>query len=162
MAEIPTPLFPGPIRFPTSNAAVPVSKAGTNMPIDGVRFAAGRVAFLGPFPAFNYASGNLVFTLRSYHETATSGDWVWGVSIVPVHGGDGVDMEALAFETEATQSDSHDGTTAKRPHDTVVTVTDVGSLAAAGEVFVRVERKASGDTIGGNLILFAAHSVHQG
>lgn len=132
---------------------------GTNIPVASYAFDAGTdEAIFLDFDAVQYGSGDLTVELQWYAATATSGAVVWGAQIAAVTPNtDTTDAETDSLSTAATVTDSHLGTTARRRHRAVITLTgaSLDSLAARDDVRLRIYRDADNgaDTLAGNVHL---------
>ncbi len=89
----------------------------------------------------DYASG-LVATVQSKMASATSGDVVWDVRVAAVTSGDAASVNAKAFGSANTATQTVPGT-AGYLVDTSVTVTNADSVAAGDFVVVRLARNGS-------------------
>lgn len=145
-------------QFRSGTAFPQYTKAeGTNAPVTGLAFDAAteEAAFLRT-RASSYGSGNWTLSFDWYADTASSGDVVWGASVAAITPNtDTQDVETKAFATETTVTDSHLGTTGQRAHTISMTVSNLDSVAADDEVYLKVVRKAAaaGDTMTGDAIL---------
>jgi hypothetical protein len=130
---------------------------GTSIPYSGYGFDATTseqifLDFKVPF----YLSGNLTVTLRWYSQTGqTSNAVVWGVQLAALSAGDAQSVLTDALATAQTTTTTVNGT-ARGSTETVVTVTNLDSLAADDTVQMRIYRDAAagGDTMTGDAILF--------
>ena len=89
-------------------------------------------------------------------DTASSGGITYGASLAAITPNvDTQDIETKAFATENTASDTHLGTTGQRQHSFAVTVSNLDSLAADDEVYLRIRRVPAdgGDTMTGDAII---------
>ena len=139
-------------------ASFPAYKTnGTNFPVSGLAYdaAADEHAFW-KFKASNYGAGNLSLILRWYADTASSGDVIWNAAIAAITPDtDTQDVETKALAAVNAVTDSHLGTTGQRVHSCTITISNLDSLAADDEVFLRVSRDADNgsDTLTGDAIL---------
>jgi hypothetical protein len=133
---------------------------GTNFPVSGLAFDAGAdEAAFWKLRANNYGSGNLTLALEWYADTASSGDVVWGAAIAAITPDtDTQDVETDGLATENTVTDSHLGTTGQRVHRASITISNLDSIAADDEVFLRIRRIGTNgsDTMTGDAILLSA------
>jgi hypothetical protein len=131
--------------------------AGTNFPVSVLKFdAAADEAVCWKFRASGYTRGNLTIDTEWYADTASSGDVVWGAAIAAITPNtDTQDVETDAFATENTFTDSHLGTTGQRVHRATITVSNLDSLAADDDVWIRIRRVGSNgsDTMTGDACL---------
>lgn len=131
---------------------------GTNIPYSGYGFDASTseqifVDFKVPF----YLSGNLTVTLRWYSQTGqTSGAVIWGTQIAALTAGDAQSVLTDTLATTNTSSATTVNSTARGSTESIVTVTNLDSLAADDTVQMRVYRDAAagGDTMTGDAIIF--------
>lgn len=151
-----TVYWPFPARSavpPATNFAQIWTAAGTNFPVASYRFdATVEQAVFFDFPAAQYGSGNLTVWLDWYADSATSGVVRWSAQIAAITPDtDTGSVEAKAFAAAATVDDTHLGTTGKRLHRAVITVTALDSLAADDDVRLRIARVAANaaDTMAG-------------
>lgn len=160
MATVYVPLDIGSALFPTSNPGAPVLTQGTNFPVDGIAFdATTQETCFWKFKARSYGSGNLTLTLVWYADTASANGIVFGGAIAVITPDtDTQDVETKAFATETTNSDTHLGTTGQRLHTMTITLSNLDSLAANDEVWLRLRRvPADGsDTMTGDAIVVDA------
>lgn len=108
------------------------------------------------FRAVGYGSGNLTVDIFWVADTATSGNVVWGAAIAAVTPDvDSGSLQSKAFATEATVTDTHLGTNARRLHKATITISSLDSLAADDEVFLRIRRLGgdASDTMVGDALL---------
>jgi hypothetical protein len=130
---------------------------GTTIPYSGYGFDASTseqmfLDFKVPF----YLSGNLTVTLRWYSQTGqTTGAVVWGAQIAALTAGDAQSVLTDALATAQTTTTTVVGT-ARAPTETIITVTNLDSLAADDTVQMRIYRDAAvgGDTMTGDAIIF--------
>jgi hypothetical protein len=159
MADVELMLDPAAAQF-LSTSFPALVKNGTNFPAVGLAFdAAADEAAFWSFQAINYASGNVTVTIYWYADTASTGDVVWGVQLAAITPNtDTQDVETKAFATANTATDTHLGTTGQRLHSVAVTVSNLDSLAADDEVWIRIYRDAdnASDTMTGDAILTGA------
>lgn len=134
------------VRVPSVNFPE-LKQAGTNITVSSCSFdAASTEAVMWVVPYLQaYGSGNITAKLLWYGDTATSGDVVWGVQVAALTPEtDSQDIEADAWATQQTVTDSHLGTTAQRVHTASVTISNLDSVASGDYFAIRVDR------IGGN------------
>jgi hypothetical protein len=96
------------------------------------------------FTADSYGSGNLTLRLRWYAASTTSGTVRWGGAIACIT--PDTDTQAVAtktFATETNTDDAHLGTTATRVHTCDVTISNLDSITAGDEVWLRVARRGA-------------------
>lgn len=137
---------------------------GTNFPVSGLGFdAATQEAAFWKLRAANYGSGSLTLNLLWYADTASSGGVTWGAAIGAITPDtDTQDVETKALATANTVDDTHLGTTGQRLHKCAITITNLDSIAADDEVWLKVYRDvaAANDTMTGDAILVAAELTY--
>ncbi len=156
MATVTQVLDSGAAQF-LSTAFPAAVKNGTNLPVFGLAYdAASDEAAFWLFRAVSYGSGNLTVTVDWYADTASSGDVIWGAQLAAITPDtDTQDVETKALATANTVTDTHLGTTGQRLHRASITVSNLDSLAANDDVWLRIYRDAdaAGDTMTGDAIL---------
>ena len=159
MADVYQQLDPGAAQF-LSTAFPALVKNGANFPVVGLAYdAAADEAAYWEWRAINYASGNVTVGIDWYADTASSGNIVWSVQLAAITPDtDSGDVETKALATANTVTDSHLGTTGQRLHRATVTVSNLDSLAANDEVWIRIARDAdnASDTMTGDAVLVGA------
>lgn len=142
-----------------STGGAALVKNGTNFPAVGLAFdAAADESAYWLFRAVNYGSGNVTVALDWYADTATTNDVVWGAQLAVITPDtDSQDVETKAFATANTVTDTHLGTTGQRLHRASITVSNLDSLAANDDVWLKVFRDAdnASDTMTGDAVLVA-------
>lgn len=156
MANVVLELDPAAAQL-LSTAFPALVRNGTNFPVFALAYdaASDEAAFWG-FRAVNYASGNLTVAIDWYADTATSGDVIWEVQIAAITPDtDSQDTETKALATLNNVTDTHLGTTGQRLHRATVTVSNLDSLAAEDDVWIRVARDANNasDTLTGDALI---------
>lgn len=119
---------------------------GTNFPVSSLAFDAttDETAFLR-WVAINYGSGNITCTIRWYADTASSANVVWGAAVAAITPDtDTQDVETKAFGTANTVQDTHLGTTGQRVHTCAITISNLDSITALDEVWLKIYRDADG------------------
>lgn len=159
MADVEIQLDPAAAQF-LSTGFPALVKNGANFPVLGLAFdAAADEAAFWVFRAVNYASGNVTVDVEWYADTASSGDVVWAVQLAAITPNtDTQDVETKALATANTVTDSHLGTTVQRLHRATVTVSNLDSLAADDDVWIRIARDAdnAADTMTGDAVMVGA------
>lgn len=127
---------------------------GTNFPVEALAFDASTLetAYVR-FRALNYGSGNLTLKISWYADTASSGGIVWGAAIAAITPDtDTQDVETKAFATASTVTDTHLGTTGQRVHTCSITISNLDSVAADDDVWLKIYRDAANgsDTMTGD------------
>ncbi len=152
-------LDPAAAQF-LSSAFPAAVKNGTNFPVFALAYdAASDEAAFWLIRAVNYGSGNLTFALDWYADTATTGDVVLEVQVAAITPDtDTQDVETKALATLNNVTDTHLGTTGQRLHRASVTVSNLDSLAANDDVWIRIARDANNaaDTLAGDVLLVLA------
>lgn len=130
---------------------------GTNFPVMGLAYdAAATETAYWDFPMFAYGSGNITCDLAWYADTASSGVVRWEVQLAAITPEtDTQDVETKAFATAQTVDDTHLGTTGQRLHLATVAISNLDSVAAGDEVWLKVSRLGAhaNDTMTGDVIL---------
>jgi hypothetical protein len=143
--------------YPSVNYAQYKAVSGTNLPVESLAFdAATEEAVFFAFPAINYGSGNLTIRLRWYADTASTGGITFGASLAAITPDlDTTDIEAKAFSSEQTGSDSHLTTTGQRLHEMTITLSNLDNLAAEDWCVLKLARKVAdgGDTMTGDALV---------
>lgn len=156
MATVNQVLDPAAAQF-LSTAFPALGKNGTNFPVMSLAYdAATDEAAFWALRAINYGSGNVTVSIDWYADTASSGDVVWEVQLAAVTPNtDTQDVETKSLATANSATDSHLGTTGQRLHRVDVTVSNLDSLAANDDVWIRVARDANNasDTLTGDALL---------
>lgn len=156
MATVTQILDPGAAQFLSTNFPAAV-RNGTNFPVFGLSYdAATDESAYWLLRAVSYGSGNVTVTVDWYADTATSGDVIWGAQLAAITPDtDTQDTETKALATANTVTDTHLGTTGQRLHRASITVSNLDSIAANDDVWIRLYRNASagGDTMTGDAIL---------
>lgn len=133
---------------------------GTSFPVTGLYYdAAADEAAYWKIQALSYGSGNLTLDLEWYADTATSGDVVWESALAAITPDtDSQDVETKALATVNTVTDTQLGTTAQRIQRATITISNLDSLAARDEVWLRIRRLGSSgsDTMTGDAVLTLA------
>jgi len=157
MATVYQTLTPGSADFLTS-AFPQLVRSGASFPVTGLAYDASIVeAAFWPIRAVNYGSGNLTVDIEWYAAMATSGDVVWAAQVAAMTpDADAQDIETKTLATANTVTDTHLGTVGKRPHRAVVTVTNLDALASQDDVWLRIARNATGNTMAGDAVLVMA------
>lgn len=135
----------GALPVDSTDAMPEIKVAGTNAQIMSLSYdaAADEAAmWIIPYTPVT-GGGNITVKVRWYADTATTGDVVWGGSVLAyTPETDSGDIEADSWATEVTATDSHLGTTAQRIHEAVITVTNLDSYATGDFLCIRVRRDA--------------------
>jgi len=157
MATVTQQFAPASFVLPATAYAQHDVLTGTNFPIHVLAFdAASDEAAHIVFRASNYGSGNLTVAIDWYADSASSGDVVWGAQIAAITPDtDSQDIETDALATASTVTDSHLTTVGQRLHRASITVSNLDSLAADDDVFLRLYRDADNgsDTMTGDALV---------
>jgi hypothetical protein len=136
-----------------------VRNNGTAFTVSGLAYAdsAPEVAFW-KFASFAYGSGNITCDIVWYADTSTTATHgvTWEVAIAAITPGtDTQNVETKAFATAQTGSTDLGTTDAQRLMKTTVTISNLDSLAAGDEVWIKVTRLTSdaNDDLTGDAIL---------
>lgn len=160
MATVRLNLAPEEGQFAASGFPAYVKNQGTNFPVTGLAYDASSTesAFF-KFEPINYGSGAITCDIDWYADTATSGVVRWEVALAAISPNtDSQDVETKAFATAQTVDDTHLGTTGQRVHQATVTISNLDSVAAGDECWLRVARLGgnAADTMTGDAILLSA------
>jgi hypothetical protein len=136
----------------------PTHQLATDHPVDGYSFtkATPSQQFFFEFKAPFYLSGNLTLVIFWYSDTGqTSGAVTWGAQIAAISAGDAQSMLTDTLAT-ATTTTTTVNSTARGPTATVITISNLDSIAADDSVMLRVFRDGSSgaDTMTGGAIPF--------
>lgn len=133
--------------------------AGTNFPVTGLAFdGAGSTIERAywKFEPMSYGSGNITCDIIFYNDLSTAGACVWEVCLAAISPDtDTQDVETKSFATAQTVTKSHPGTTAQRLQRATISISNLDSIAAGDEVWLRVSRLQTdaGDTSTADMIL---------
>jgi hypothetical protein len=157
MATVYQGLFPEEAQFLGTSFAQYVKNNGTNFPISLLAYdaAASEYAFWKWVP-FQYGSGNITCDIVWYADTATSGVVRWEVALAAITTDvDTQDVETKALATALTVDDTHLGTVGQRLHRASVAISNLDSIAAGDECWLRVGRIGgnAADTMAGDALL---------
>jgi len=146
MATIKQQLVPESAFFKTTNFPQYLIRQGTNFPVSILAFddTTDEESFW-KFKASSYGSGNITLIIRWYSPSATSGNVVWEANLAAITPDtDSQNVETKSFATLNFVQDTHLGTTAQRIHTCSITLSNLDSIAADDEVWLRVARDANG------------------
>lgn len=116
---------------------------GTNFPVSGLAYdgAGATERAYWKFEPVNYGSGDITCEIIWYADSGTTNAVVWEAALAAITPEtDSQDVETKGFATVQTVTDSHLGTTAQRLHKATVTITNLDSVAAADECWLRISR----------------------
>ena len=136
-----------------------VRNDGTNFGVTGLAYdGAGtnqEIAYWKFEPA-GYGSGDLTVDLVWYAASGTSGSVDWAAAVAAITPNtDTEDVLTAAFGNAPAVTANHLGTTARRLHKTTVTITtsDLDSMAAGDECWLKVMRNPITDTLTADAII---------
>lgn len=136
-----------------------VKTNGTNFPVTGLAYdAAATETAYWVWTALGYGSGNITCDMLWYADTASSGVVRWEAAIAAITPDtDTQDVETKAFAAVQTVDDTHLGTTGQRVHIASVAISNLDSIAAQDEVWLKLSRLGAhaNDTMTGDAILLA-------
>ncbi|WP_188188031.1 hypothetical protein [Nonomuraea sp. SYSU D8015] len=144
----------GPSAFPQY-----VRNYGSQFTVSGLAYdaSASEVAYW-KFATFGYGSGNITCDVIWYADTSTtaSDGVTWQVAIAAITPGvDTQNVETKALAANQQASTDLGGTSPQKLMKTTVTITNLDSVAADDEVWIKVTRLVSdaGDDLTGDAIL---------
>lgn len=152
-------LAPEEAQFAASAFPAFVKNLGTNFPVSGLAYdGAGATAERAywKFEPINYGSGNITCDIAFYNDSSTAGACVWEAALAAITPEtDSQDVETKAFATAQQVTKSHPGTTAQRLQRATITITNLDSIAAGDEAWLRISRLPAdaGDTSTADVIL---------
>lgn len=163
MATVKIELGPEGAQFLSTNFPQLV-KNGSNFPALGLAYdATTDESAFWRFVATSYGSGNLTLDLYWYADTdTTSGHTIsWEAQIAAITADtDTQDVETKALATLNAVQDTHLGTTGQRLHKCSITISNLDSIAAGDECWLRIARDANDtnftDNLTGDAILVGA------
>lgn len=124
--------------------------------------AAAREDVYHRFTDLQYGTGSLTLAIRWYSRGgATTGDVVWGTRIACTTPGDTTSMETKAYAT-AQVSTTTTNVNAKGLKETVITISNLDSIAANDEVWLNIYRDAAagGDTLVGDAVYTSGYLTY--
>jgi hypothetical protein len=151
-------LAPEEAQFAAS--AFPAFKViqGTNFPVSGLAYDGTNTerAFWKLDPA-NYGSGNITCDVYFYNASAAAGACVWEAALAAITPDtDNLSVETgKSFATAQQVTKAHPGGAAQRLQKATITITNLDSIAAGDEVWLRISRLPAdaGDTSTADMIL---------
>lgn len=156
MATVTSPFWPEEGSFLASAFPSFSHVTSGNFPADALVFdGTNNQAAFFRFVATSYGSGNLTLTIYWYADTATSGDCVWESALACITPGDAQSVETKAFATANTTTTTTTST-ADGLNTTVITITNLDSIAAGDLAWLRIRRLSAGNTMGGNAMFLGA------
>lgn len=140
------PFMPNAAEFGSSGFPAYDRVQGTNFPVSRLLYdASATERAYWRFQPVAYGSGNITCDIIWYAVNATSGVVQWEAALAAITPEtDTQDVETKAFATAITVNDTHLGTTSKRLHTATITISNLDSIAAGDEAYLRISR------IGGN------------
>ena len=152
MALVRQYLIPENAQFLSSNFPAFVRNVGTNFPVSALAYdgAGATERAYWKFTPFNYGSGNITCDIEWYASSGTTNAVVWESALAAITPEtDTQDTEAKGFATVNTVTDTHLGTTAKRLHTATITISNLDSITAGDEAWLRISRLSAdaGDTM---------------
>lgn len=159
MATVRHELVPEEAAFASSAFPAYDRAAGTNFPVTRLLFdaSATETAYF-KWEAVNYGSGNITADIIWYATNATTGVVRWEVALAAITPeSDSQDAETKAFATALTVDDTHLGTTSKRLHRATITISNLDSVAAGDECWLKVSRLGghANDTMANDVALIS-------
>ncbi|MEO3856244.1 hypothetical protein [Acrocarpospora sp. B8E8] len=143
MATVRQVLLPEEAQQIGTSGFAPFDKAvGTNFPVGRLLYAgdADESAFWH-LEAVDYGSGDWTVDIDWTAIDVTSGVVRWGVALAAITPeSDSTDVETKALATEQTVDDTHLGTTAKRVMRATIALSNLDSVAAGDECWLRIRR----------------------
>lgn len=132
---------------------------GTNFPVSGLAYDATTAEnAYWKFQALAYGSGNITCEIIWYADTSTTSTHgvAWQVALAAITPGtDTTNVETKAFATAHTASTDLGSTNAQKLMKTTITISNLDSVAADDECWLRVTRLVSdaADDLTGDAIL---------
>lgn len=140
-------LQPGEADFAASAFPALVKNNGTNFPVFGLAFDASSAEnAYWKFEPTGYASGNLTCEVIWYADTSTTSTHgvTWQAAIAAITpSSDTQNVETKAFATATTGTTDLGSTDAQKLIRTTVTISNLDSIAAGDEVWLRLTRLVS-------------------
>jgi hypothetical protein len=142
MATVRQYLAPQEADYPSSSFAAYDRIQGTNGPVSRLLFdASATETVFWKLEPMTYGSGNITCDIIWYAVNATTGVVRWEVALAAITPeSDSQDVETKGFATAHTVDDTHLGTTSKRLHRVQITISNLDSVAAGDEVWLRLSR----------------------
>jgi hypothetical protein len=157
MATVKLYLAPEEAQFAASAFPGFVKNAGTNFPVSGLAYdgTTSERAYWKFEPA-SYGSGNITCDILFYNDSSTAGACVWEAALAAITPEtDSQDVETKAFATAQQVTKSHPGSVAQRLQKATITISNLDSVAAGDEAWLRISRLPAdaGDTSSADIIL---------
>lgn len=161
MGDVEQYLTPEEAHFVTASSGVPqfAINQGTNFPVSGLAFdtTTAETAYW-KFGPVAYGSGSITCDILWYADTSTTSTHgvAWQVALAAITPGtDTTNVETKAFATAQSASTDLGSTDAQKLMKTTVTITNLDSIAAGDEAWLKVTRLVSdsGDDLTGDAIL---------
>lgn len=159
MATVSLFLAPEEAQFLASAFPAFVKNNGTNFPVSGLAYDATTAEnAYWKFAPFAYGSGNITCDVVWYADTSTTSTHgvAWQVAVAAITPGvDTTNVETKAFATAQTASTDLGSADAQKLVKTTVTISNLDSIAAGDEVWLKVTRLVSdaADDLTGDAIL---------
>lgn len=159
MATVRLNLAPEDAQFAASGFPAYVKNQGTNFPVTGLAFDASTAETVYfKFEPIGYGSGNLTFDVVWYADTSTTSTHgvTWQASIAAISPGtDVTNVETKAFATAQQASTDLGSTDAQKLIKTTVTISNLDSIAAGDECWLKLTRLVSdgSDDLTGDAII---------
>lgn len=140
-------LAPEEASFLTSSFPQFVSNAGSNFPVTGLAYdASSAETAYWKFNPASYGSGNITCDVIWYADTSTTSSHgvTWQVAIAAITPGtDTTNVESKSFTTPQSASTDLGSTNAQKLMKTTITISNLDSVAAGDEVWLRLTRLVS-------------------
>jgi hypothetical protein len=130
---------------------------GTNFPVSCLAYdGTSTERAYWKFDPTNYGSGNITCDVYFYNDSSTAGACVWEAALAAITPEtDSQDVETKSFATAQQVTKSHPGTVAQRLQKATITISNLDSVAAGDEVWLRISRLPAdaGDTSTADMIV---------
>lgn len=150
-------LAPEEAQFASSSFAQFKVFQGTNFPVSALAFdGSSTERAFWKFDASSYGSGSITCDVYFYNDSSTAGACVWEAALAAITPeSDSQDVETKAFATAQQVTKSHPGTVAQRLQKASITISNVDSVTAGDECWLRISRLPgdAGDTSTADMIL---------
>lgn len=152
-------LAPEEAQFASTAFPQFVRTQGTNYPVSGLAYDGAGSTIERAYWKFEpvaYGSGNITCDVIFYNDSSTAGACVWEAALAAITPEtDTQDVETKAFATAQQVTKSHPGTTVQRLQRATITISNLDSVAAGDEAWLRISRLQTdgGDTSTADVIL---------
>lgn len=159
MATVKLYLAPEEALFGANAFAQYVKTVGTAFPVSGLAFSdLASEAVFWKFAPFAYGSGSITCDIVWYADTSTTSTHgvMWQVAIAAITPGtDTQNVETKSFDAAQQASTDLGSTNAQKLMKTTVTISNLDSIAADDEVWIKVSRVVSdaADDLTGDAII---------